>query len=135
MKEKIKLALMSICSVAAFGVNAKTLFANITKFKNGAINNGLSIGLIGVVILFIFFYKLYLLKKPKKNKSITVLSVIFGLLMVFGFSYVNNGTSSLVFGNILKFLFATVQFLGYFFVFRIGLTYVFAFLENYKFKI
>lgn len=136
MKEKIKSGLMSLCSVVAVGFNAKVLFESLEKAKEltAAINNGLTIGLFGALIIFILLYRLYLSNSFKKNRVIAVLSGIFSLLMVLGFSYMNYGTSYLVFGSLLKFLFATLQFFGYYFLFKYGLNFLFKFLENHKFK-
>ncbi len=136
MKERIKVSLMSICSTLAIGLNAKIFFETLKKSGalTDAFNTGLTAGLFGTLILFILLYRLYLYKKPVKSSVIAVLSGIFSFLMIFGFSYMSYGTSFLVLGNISKFLMATLQFLGYYFIFNYGLSFLFNYLDKHKFK-
>ncbi len=136
MQEKIKSCLKSFCTICAICFNAKILFTNLNQSLEltSAIDNGLTTGLFGTLVIFILFYRLYLYKKPVKTKIIPILSTIFSLLMLFGFSYMNYGTSFLIFGNLLQFSFATLQFLGYYFIFSYGLSFLFNFLDHHKFK-
>lgn len=135
MKEKIKVSLMSLCSLLAIGLNVPAFLKALNKQNfTAAIDNGLTIGLFGSLIIFILFYRLYLSKKNLKTKVIPVLSVIFSLFMLFGYSYMRYETSFLVFGNLLNFLLATLQFCGYYFIFTYLLNCLFIFIDKHEFK-
>ena len=135
MKEKIKVSLMSLCSLLAIGLNVPA-FLKVLTMQNftAAIDNGLTIGLFGSLIVFILFYRLYLSRKKLKTKVIPVLSVIFSLFMIFGYSYMHYETSFLVFNSLLNFLLATLQFCGYYFIFTYLLNYLFLFFDKHQFK-
>ena len=135
MKEKIKVSLMSICSLLAIGVNIPAFLKvlNTSDFTN-ALDNGLTFGLFGSLIVFILFYRMYLSKKALKTKVIPVISAILSLFMIFGYSYMYYETSFLVFGNLVNFLFSTLQFIGYYFIFTYFINYLFQFLDKHHFK-
>lgn len=132
MKEKIKLSIMSLCTFLAFGID-------ITTYKGNSIKKIFSIeamklGIFGSLVLIMLFYWLYKTKRKRSNKIINVLSVIFSLFMIFGNSYLNCGNYSLVFGSIGVFILSVLMAIGYFFLFQLGLCYVFEYLDKQKIK-
>lgn len=66
-----------------------------------------------VSIALIIFYKKYLYI-PKK-RGYKVLSLIFSLFTIFGYSYSISGTTYLVFGNFLTLIISIIRFITYFF--------------------
>ncbi len=68
--------------------------------------------IIGITIALIIFYKKYY--NIKTQKAYNVLSLIFSLLLVFGFSYSLTGNTSLITGNIALIFISIVKIIVYY---------------------
>lgn len=79
-------------------------------------------------IFFITFYNKYLFKY-KRNNLLFILSVIFSLLMIFGYSYKLNGNSIYVNEHIIE---SIISFIGYTSFFYVALNYLNELLINIK---
>lgn len=81
-------------------------------------------------LLFLYFEKA-LAGQRKAGWTITVPSMIFGLFMVFGFSFEENNNWNLVMGiKNAETVKAAIVFLGYFLLFRQGLRYLFYLMDR-----
>ena len=72
--------------------------------------------LILAIFLFVFYKKYF--NKFKGKMTYRVISLIFSLLMVFGYSYDVAGNSSLVFGSVSIIIFSILKMIGYFVLFN-----------------
>ena len=81
-------------------------------------NDSMSLFILGA--FFIWFYYKYL-NKEFKNKIIYILSSLFSLLMIFGYSYDVVGKATLVTGSIPLIIVSILKFIALFNMFNIGL--------------
>lgn len=132
MKEKLKVFLMSLCSLLAIGFDYVN-YLNSDEWIKG-LKGCLKLGYTGTLILFVLIFYVFYKRKNKKNKAISFLSILFALFMVLGASYLKYGTAVLVYGSLYNFIIMTIIFLGYFFLFKLGLNYIYSFLDKYKNK-
>lgn len=124
MNKKISSILKAILAVIALFINIHSIYKNgfsITSFKLEL----LPLFILGL-LLYWFFYK----KESKKCISIVILSTIFSLFMIFGNSYKLIASWNLVFGNLLVFAISILMFLGYFFIFKTLLSWLYDFLDK-----
>ena len=94
MKKRLLFYFLVICSFLAIDFNIYNLYLKETK-------DLLKLGLIGSVLLLYFIFKF--LKKDNiihKKKSIKVLSLILAFFMIFGNSFMQVGSTLLIFKNI-----------------------------------
>jgi len=91
-----------------FQVNEKLKFSR---------SNTMMITYLILSILLFAFYKKYL-NKFKNKVTYNIISIIFSLLLVFGYSYDVVGNASLVFGNIALISFSILKFIGLYFLFN-----------------
>ena len=83
-----------------------------------------------LLLLFLYIEK-KLVGQRKTDWTITILSVIFALFMVFGFSFEENNSWSLVMGlRKAEAVKAVMIFLGYFILFKQGLRYLYFLLDK-----
>ena len=115
MKEKLKVFLMSLCSLLAIGFDYVN-YLNSDEWIKG-LKGCLKLGYTGTLILFVLIFYVFYKRKNKKNKAISFLSILFALFMVLGASYLKYGTAVLVYGSLYNFIIMTIIFLGYFFLF------------------
>jgi len=71
---------------------------------------------LGISIVLVIFYHKY--KDIKTKKAYNILSLIFSLLLTFGFSYSVTGDSSLVTGNFVLLLISVVKLITYYYLLR-----------------
>ena len=123
---------MSLCSLLAIGFDYVN-YLNSDEWIKG-LKGCLKLGYTGTLILFVLIFYVFYKRKNKKNKAISFLSILFALFMVLGASYLKYGTAVLVYGSLYNFIIMTIIFLGYFFLFKLGLNYIYSFLDKYKNK-
>lgn len=132
MKEKAKIIIVSICSLLAVGFDYVKYLDSDEIFKG--LSNCLRLGYLGTLILFILLIYLYKKKEPIKHWIINVLSLLLSFFMVFGASYMKYGTSILVFADLYKFFICLLVFIGYYYVFKVGISYLFSYIDKIKIK-
>ncbi len=86
-----------------------------------------------VLIAFYFFYQKYYYQATSK-KSITILSIIFSLLLVFGYSFHNIDSSYLVLGHYQYIILSILKFIGYYHILKISLNLLYKYLINLDLK-
>lgn len=92
------------------------LFQVTEKLKFNRDNTMMITYLVLACCLFVFYNK-YLMKF-KNRITYNIISIIFSLLIIFGYSYDNVGNASLVFGNIGLISFSILKFIGLYFLFN-----------------
>ena len=102
------------------------------KFKF-SYNNIMMITYIVLSALLFLYYNKYLFKFTKKV-TYCIISVIFSLLMVFGYSYDVVHNSSLVLGNSYLIIFSIVKFIGYYVLFNTSIHLFDDFVKSKKVK-
>jgi len=127
--EKIMIGLKAMLTTLAFSLNTVGIYQN--KITN---NNIFQTELFTVALLFFLFYWLYQKEKIHVDRGRIFLSLLFSFFMVFGYSYLKIDSWNLVFGNGVMFLTAVLSYLGYFFLFRILLSYLDTFFFAFSFK-
>ena len=69
----------------------------------------------------------------KENIVVYVLSIIFSLLLIFGYSYEKYGNASLIFKNFINLGLSVLIFGGLFFLFKISISKLYSWLDKKKF--
>lgn len=137
MKDKIKNIGMAFCSFVALGIQPcvfREVYAHIDTIKYADVYPILKMGIFGCLVLFFLLFVFYSHYQKKKHWTISILSAVFSLLLVFGCSYKEYGNASLVFGSFVLFLLAVVMALGYYFLFQYALSYLFETIDKKKIK-
>ena len=128
MKKRLLFYFLVICSFLAIDFNIYNLYLGETREL-------LKLGLIGSVLLLYFIFKF--LKKDNiihKKKSIKVLSLILAFFMIFGNSFMQVGSTLLIFKNIGYFLISLLMYIGYYYLFLNIISYVFKLLDKNNFN-
>ena len=128
MKKRLLFYFLVICSFLAIDFNIYNLYLGETREL-------LKLGLIGSVLLLYFIFKF--LKKDNiihKKKSIKVLSLILAFFMIFGNSFMQVGSTLLIFKNIGYFLISFLMYIGYYYLFLNIISYVFKLLNKNNFN-
>ena len=106
-----------ICLILGIITSYSLLFEITSKgLKFGRSNTMMLTYLILAIFLFVFYKKYF--NKFKGKMTYRVISLIFSLLMVFGYSYDVVGNSSLVFGSVSIIIFSILKMIGYFVLFN-----------------
>ena len=106
-----------ICLILGIITSYSLLFEITSKgLKFGRSNTMMLTYLILAIFLFVFYNKYF--NKFKGKMTYRVISLIFSLLMVFGYSYDVAGNSSLVFGSVSIIIFSILKMIGYFVLFN-----------------
>lgn len=91
--------------------------------------------IISMVIVLPILYYLYLKVFKKDNYlSINILSVIFTVLMILGYSYDYNYTPNLVFNSNVHILITLIKFIGFYFLFKNLLNAIYRYFTKGKFQ-
>ena len=93
------------------------LFQLTSKEFNFSRSNTMMITYLVLSIFLFVYYKKYLGKFQNK-RTYNIISIIFSLLMVFGYSYDVVHNASLVLGNLSLIGFSILKFFGYYFLFN-----------------
>lgn len=120
---KSKLNLSKYHNVFSFVLGILTTFSllfQVTKKLKFYRSNTMMITYLTLSILLFVFYKKYL-NKFKNKVTYNIISIIFSLLLVFGYSYDVVGNASLVLGNIALISFSILKFIGLYFLFNTGI--------------
>ena len=86
-----------------------------------------------VFIIFMFIYYKKYLYSLKYNKFFYVLSFLFSLFMIVGYSYDTTNSSDLLFGSFFLFMLSVLKLIGYFIFFNVTINLIFEFLKNHNF--
>ena len=106
-----------ICLILGIITSYSLLFEITSKgLKFGRSNTMMLTYLILAIFLFVFYKKYF--NRFKGKMTYRVISLIFSLLMVFGYSYDVAGNSSLVFGSVSIIIFSILKMIGYFVLFN-----------------
>ena len=117
---KSKLNLSKYHNIISFILGILTAFGLLLPVTKKLEFNRSNTMMVTYVVLSIFlfvFYKKYL-SKFKNKVTYNIISVIFSLLLVFGYSYDVVGNASLVLGNITLISFSILKFIGLYFLFN-----------------
>ena len=107
---------------------------NIYNLYEGDTRNLFKLGILGSVLLIYFIFKFYQKSSIiKKKKSLKVLSLILAFFMIFGNSFMQVGSTTLIFKNIGYFLISIVMFIGYYYLFLVLISYLFRYLDKNNF--
>lgn len=145
--KNIFLILMAILTTLSFTLNIynlDNLIKNISFTSTStSIESNLSIygpfkvGTLFLLIIGLFFYKYYqkyYFQNKKSHYAFDILSILFSLFMIIGYSYNLVGSAKLIFGSIPLFLLNIIIFIGYFIFFKATLNYISDFISNHEFK-
>ena len=125
--QKLKQYLLVLCTFMAIGFNIYNLYEGDTR-------NLFKLGILGSVLLIYFIFKFYQKSSIiKKKKSLKVLSLILAFFMIFGNSFMQVGSTTLIFKNIGYFLISVVMFIGYYYLFLVLISYLFRYLDKNNF--
>lgn len=134
MKKKVKVGIISYLSLLSLNLN-------VLQIKNILDSNQISdysilgsSSLIVNLLLWIMLFAIYYKYTRKSNWQINVLSFLFSIFMIFGNSYLKVHNASLVFGGVPLFILSILMAIGYYCLFRLGLSNLFYYLDNYKLK-
>lgn len=135
-KEPLKINIPDNVKMLLFGIfSSFTILMDLSKKKiistTTKDTNVLSYLIVGIALMA--FYKKYN-NKYKSNKIFKVLSFIFSLFMVLGYSYDKVGSAYLVFGNIAFIIISIIKLLVFYKLFDIVINIVYEFLCEHKFK-
>ncbi|MEG2457472.1 MAG: DUF6020 family protein [Bacilli bacterium] len=121
----IFLTLASILSVCA-------IFINIPSFKYiSQIYQTFEYLTFGVAFIFIFiFFKLTLFKNKKINIPFTILSILFSIFMLIGYTFSKTNSFDLLFSSIPNILYSIIKFLGHFIFIYASLNIIYKFIKK-----
>ena len=89
--------------------------------------------LSSVMSIFLYFYYLKF-NNLERKKSFSILSFIFTIFLIFGYSIHTDGSLKLIFDDIQYLLITLIRYIGYYTFINISLNVVFNYLENIKIK-
>ena len=108
---------------------------NIYNLYEGNTKDLLKLGLIGSGLLIYFIYTFYQKSSIiSKKKSLKIISLILAFFMIFGNSFMNVGSTALIFKNIGFFLLSFIMYIGYYYLFLVIISYLFRFLDKNNFS-
>ena len=87
--------------------------------------------LVTIVLLYYMYLKLF---KKGNNKSINILSIIFSIFMVVGYSYSRIYTPSLIYNNEIHILVTLIKLFGYYHLISNSLYFIYNFITTYSFE-
>ncbi len=125
--KNILLILMAILTTLSFTL----------KIDNFSIEKPFKVGTLFLLIIGVFFYKYYqkyYFQNRKSHYAFDILSILFSLFMIIGYSYSTLSSAKLIFGSIPLFLLNIIIFIGYFIFFKETLNITSDFIINYKEK-
>ena len=108
------------------------LFQATEKAKILRSNSGMLSYLIVGLLLFSFYKKN--LNKIKNKIPYNIISIVFSLLMIFGYSYDIKHDASLVFGDIRLIIYSLFKFIGLYFLFNTSIHLLDDFINKKKIK-
>lgn len=108
---------------------------NIYNLYEGNTKDLLKLGLIGSGLLIYFIYTFYQKSSIiSKKKSLKIISLILAFFMIFGNSFMNVGSTALIFKNMGFFLLSFIMYIGYYYLFLVIISYLFRFLDKNNFS-
>ena len=108
---------------------------NIYNLYEGNTKDLLKLGLISSGLLIYFIYTFYQKSSIiSKKKSLKIISLILAFFMIFGNSFMNVGSTALIFKNIGFFLLSFIMYIGYYYLFLVIISYLFRFLDKNNFS-
>ena len=124
----IYLLIISILGAVSLVVNPY-LTDNIIKFNydNIMVSSSFITGL-----LYLYYNKHF--NVIERKKSLVVVSIIFSLLLIFGYSFQEVDSSYLVLGNYQYIILSIIKLFGYYHLFNLSLNLFYVYLVNFKFK-
>lgn len=136
MKDRIKLFFKTLSMFLVLGIDVSVYIGLLDKevLHTGGSIGALKLGFLGSLFLFSLLLFINYRYRKKSNLTVNVLSIIFAVLMVIGYSYNNFGNSYLLIGSGWLFLLAIVMAIGYYFVFNFCLCILFERLDKMNVK-
>lgn len=107
-----------------------TLSFSIFSYYSKNYNELFNIDILFINLIIIIFFILFSKEKNKSNIWINILSIIFSLIYIFGYSYMKTSSAILVFGSVDLFLLSFVSAIGYFIIFNYLLKKIFGLFES-----
>lgn len=132
MNNKLKIIIMAFCSFLAIGFDYVKYLDSDEVIKG--IYGCLKTGYLGSIIIFLLFIKVFSKKIPIKHWVINILSFLLAVFMIMGASYMKYETSVLIFADYYKFLVCLIVGAGYFFIFKLIISYIYNYLDKGKIK-
>ena len=128
MKKRLLYYFLILCTFMGLNFNIYNLYEGNTK-------DLLKLGLIGSGLLIYFIYTFYQKSSIiSKKKSLKIISLILAFFMIFGNSFMNVGSTALIFKNIGFFLLSFFMYIGYYYLFLVIISYLFRFLDKNNFS-
>ena len=87
--------------------------------------------LSSVITIFLYFYYLKF-NNIERKKSFSVLSFIFTIFLIIGYSIQNSGSLALIFDDIQYLIITVVKYIGYYTFINISLNVIYEFLNKFK---
>lgn len=103
---------------------------SIFSYYNKNYNELLNIDILLINIIITIFLLLFRKQKNKSNIWINILSIIFSLIYILGYSYMKTSSAILVFGGIDLFLLSFISTIGYFIFFNYLLKLLFKLFDS-----
>ena len=130
MKSKNKVILFILSIITSVGI----IFNPIDTME--AIKFNYSSQVLSTSIIAILVYLLYLKKynNTKRRKSFKILSIVFSLILIFGYSIHTTSSFKLVFDNIEYIALSIIKFIGYYNLINLLLNIVYEYLISLEIK-
>lgn len=136
-KEPVKINLPENFKAFLFGILSTFTVLSILDRKDIVVHSHNNTNVITYLILgiaFIAYYKKFNNKYKNGYIPFKVLSWIFSIFMVLGYSYDKIGSGYLVFGNSIFMLISFIKLVCYYKIFNLAINIVYEFICNHKFK-
>ena len=145
--QKIILIILAIITTTAFTLEVTNIDSLIKEVVSNTSPSNIEVfvksygpfrcGTFALLIQGIFFYYLYnkyYFQNKKGHYTTIILSLLFSLFLLFGYSYNTIGNWNLIFGSLRLFLLSLIIFIGYYIFFNCTINLLYEYINNHNFK-
>lgn len=129
MKEKKNILYLILAIISSFSLLIELDKTTIIKLT-GSSTISLSFSIVGI-FLFVLFKKY---NKEESYIGFKILSLIFSLFMIFGYSYDKLDSCYFVFGNYIFLIISIIKLVGFYFLFNVGIHYLYSCIKKMEIK-
>ena len=130
MKQKKKIILFILSIITSVGIIFNPIdTTEIIKFNYSS--QVLSTSIIAIIIYLLYLKKYY---NTERRKSFKILSIIFSLILIIGYSIHKTSSLKLIFDNIQYILLAIIKFISYYNLFNLLLNIIYEYFINLEFN-
>ena len=145
--QKIILIILAIITTTAFTLEVTNIDNLVKEVVSNTSPSNIEVfvksygpfrcGTFALLIQGIFFYYLYnkyYFQNKKGHYTTIILSLLFSLFLLFGYSYNTIGNWNLIFGSLRLFLLSLIIFIGYYIFFNCTINLLYEYINNHNFK-